>query len=177
MRLYIGNIIYITSNLVDDFSAIATYSANDSDSGIGKLSSNNPCTCISIASQIFFSASALVEPVAIQPGKSGEYAEYLLLAFSIATRKRYIFNSPFSIALALLCYLTYLEQGHLRMTRNRYSARFNRVFLFPTAFFCGNQIPTFGFKQLDNLTNFHFNLSSSMPSEFYIYSGGRMIKV
>lgn len=39
-----------TQELVDDFSAIFTYSTKDSDFGIGKLSSINPCTCISIAS-------------------------------------------------------------------------------------------------------------------------------
>jgi hypothetical protein len=49
MKVKIENPVYITSESVEDFSAIATYSAKDSDSVAGKLSSSNPCTCISIA--------------------------------------------------------------------------------------------------------------------------------
>ena len=51
------------------------YSAKDVDSGTGRLSSIKPLTCISIASCILRSVSSRFAPVAIQPGKSGEYAE------------------------------------------------------------------------------------------------------
>jgi hypothetical protein len=37
---------------------------------------------------MFFSVSSRVDPVATQPGKSGEYAEKLSPAFSITMRNR-----------------------------------------------------------------------------------------
>lgn len=44
------------------------------DSGMGKFSFFNPSKWNFIASFIFFIVSSEVEPVAIQPGKSGQYA-------------------------------------------------------------------------------------------------------
>jgi hypothetical protein len=49
-RFKTRNIVQTISELMEGFSAIATYSAKDSDLGIGKLSSISPCTCISMAS-------------------------------------------------------------------------------------------------------------------------------
>jgi len=67
MRFKGNNITYTTSEPVEGFSAIATYSAKDSDSGIGKLSSSSPWKCISIASWIFVSTLIRVEPVTTKP--------------------------------------------------------------------------------------------------------------
>ena len=62
------------------------YSDADSDSGMGRPSSASPATCMLTASCMFFSASCRVAPVATHPGRSGEYAEKLPLAFSMTMR-------------------------------------------------------------------------------------------
>ena len=62
------------------------YSAMDEGSGISKPSSRIPSMCMRIASRIRSSTSALVAPVATQPGKSGENADRLFEVFSITIR-------------------------------------------------------------------------------------------
>jgi hypothetical protein len=57
---------------VEGFSAIATYSAKDSDFGTGKLSLYQFLYMHFDRFINIFSTSSRVEPVATQPGRSGE---------------------------------------------------------------------------------------------------------
>jgi len=57
------------------FYGTATYSAEEEDLGIGRLSWRRPSTCIWMASCMRRAAWSRVLPVATQPGRSGEYAE------------------------------------------------------------------------------------------------------
>lgn len=62
----------------------------DLDFGIAILSSSSPSKWIFMASNIFFSVSSIVAPVATQPGMSGEYAEKFFRAFSITIKNLFI---------------------------------------------------------------------------------------
>src|SRR6185312_5358727 len=73
---------------------IKTYSAVDSDSGIGKPSSLSPSICNLIASYMLASTSSLISPVAKHPVRSGEYAEKFPGARSITTRNLYMLSTP-----------------------------------------------------------------------------------
>jgi hypothetical protein len=67
------------SNLIQDWTAIKD--AEECDFGTGIPSSTRPRICISIASCICSSASSRVFPVAMHPGRSGEYAKIVLSGF------------------------------------------------------------------------------------------------
>ena len=66
---------------------ITIYSAMLVGLGMGMLSSSMPLRWNSIAGYMFCSTSFFVFPVATQPSRSGEYAEYFFSVFSITIRK------------------------------------------------------------------------------------------
>jgi hypothetical protein len=131
------------------------YSATDDASGIATPSSRMPSRCIRMASRIRSSTSVCVEPVATQPGRSGENADKLLGVFSMTIKYLVCIDLVLESSLPQDAVERSGRKVILRMTGNRHPPRFCGVFVLAVTALLSDHHPTVILNYTLNFTNSH----------------------